>query len=45
MVAYKARYCVVFPGGIIGWLFFHGALRLSSKGKEVLSLLALSYGI
>lgn len=23
-----------FPGGKIGWLFFHGALRLSNKWKR-----------
>ena len=46
MVAYKARYCVVFPGGIIGWLFFHGALRLSSKwkrGTEFVNFVSLWY--
>lgn len=46
MVVYKARYCVVFPGGVIGWLFFHGALRLSNKwkrGTEFVSFVLLWY--
>lgn len=32
-----------FPGGKIGWLFFSWSIETQINGKEVLSLLALSY--